>query len=417
MPDQLDERIREALRSEVAALPFTLTAVAVERRLEPRHVPLRFAVLGGILAAVVLMAVALIATGLIPAQNIGPPGPATLTLTPTPAASLAQGGGPALSLEEVPLSTSVGTLGPYLLYDGQRFVSYGTPEQPSTGYTSTDGRTWEVGPAGLGEIWPPQPVASWNGTVLTWNTGTRATVINIWHPDGSSTVHQFSDASIDGAAMGPLGIVVLASTGWDESGQMIDPAWEGGWFSETGQTWTEVSNPPRSTGPLHAAEAVAAGPDGFYARTFDGALWRSADGMDWEAIAATGAGRGALLPWRDGVVSVDPQTPAYEYWTADGGEPLQIPAGSEASADYPAVRGVGPVGIFTVDRQAGVVIASADGQRWSEVALPGRNWVNEIDGSFEEPSIAVGDKAALVLLWEWGPDDSKVASLWRLAFK
>lgn len=411
MPDELDARIHEALRAEVAALPFTLTSVMIEERLERRPGLLRFAV-AGVAAVGLLLAAALVATLIARPSNVGPPTPASAT--PIPTASGAAEAGLNISWQQVPLDTGTGPLGGYVLFDGQQFLSFGSTEQPGAAYTSADGRSWQLAPDGRGDIWPPQPApAAWNGTVLTWNIGAGGSLVHVWRPDGSSTSHYFASASVDGVAIGPRGMVVLTSSGFDATGQLLDPSAEGGWFSETGETWTEMSTAPRSTGGLKAAEAVAAGPDGFFARTFDGVLWGSDNGLDWVAVTAVGAGGGDLLPWRDGVLSMDINTPSYEYWTAAGREVLPVPSDWSLNGSFTAADGAGPMGIFTVDPATGLVRFSPDGQRWAQATLPPRHWVTGDQNVFADPSMAIGTNAVLLLLWEWAPDGTEVQSLWR----
>lgn len=427
MPDELDERIQGALRDEVAALPFAITPAMVERGLERRTIPLRFAVAGGLAAAAVLVVAAILAGGRLGPTNVGPPGPAAGTPgtsespTAQPSETMPLNSGPNLNWEEVPLPADDETTvayagGQFLLFAGD---SGGDSRQLST---STDGRQWAP-LADESSSWLPWisgVSASTDGTVLVWN---GASVHLVYPNDPWTSDHQFPSCCIASAAIGRRGIVVVT---WTETG--VDAGFNRLWFSPDGMAWSTAPNPPRQPRdapgrPPGEARgiAVAATDDGFFARTVDGTVWRSEDGLEWNVIgessspacddggwAYVSACAADLTPWGDGVMVLNGvRPPRYEYWTADG---LQ----QAATGPMLQATDAGPMGIVTVDREANRVAFSPDGEVWGVSELPaGHRWSSELDcGGWTR--VAVGHDSALVVLWELAPDCVRVApSLWR----
>lgn len=333
---------------------------------------------------------------------------------------------PALSWEQVPLPADGGPNVPStgeaffsypLLYVGDHFLSY----PPNGGHInrSADGMRWETSPNSSAR---PFFAATRDGTMLFWGYGGT---VSLLRPDGSSSSHDFGCCvGVADAAIGPRGIVVLLSS---------DSAFEGGWFSENGETWSRIVDPPSSPGTWQATP-VAATADGFYARTIDGNVWRSEDGLDWSVIGSDSQNRAcqadpipgtcyaAVIPWREGVVIPNTGVPRYEYWTADGLEVLttgQATGLAGLAAGNGEVLGAGPLGILAVDRDAGQVLFSPDGETWEGSQLPaGHSWSDDFMGHY--PSVAVGEDVALVVLWEQGPGhtpgdgSTDIPTLWRV---
>lgn len=398
MPDAIDTRIQAALREEVAALPFVLTPGMVEERLDRHPGTLRMV---AVAAVGVLVAAALIAAALGAGRpNMGPPGPTTAS--PSPGAVL--GGGRALTWAEVPFGT-VAARDPVALFTDDGFVLYSASDGALLA-TSTDGAYWQPVPGTWVSLMAG--VESGAGSILTWSDSRRGEVAVFRRSDGSIN-RQSLGAPIDDAAIGPLGIVALSATAG------------GGWYSKEGASWIPFADPPNG-GRLVRVAATASG---FFARSADGRMWRSNDGRTWVAIGAwlsPGCEGPAIpatcdadvVPWRDGVLVVNVRAARYEYWTSAGVQDLAPGLPTSADALVDPVTGTGRLGIVTVDPGANRFLFSPDGSTWSQATLPA-----PADGSLtlatsHETSVAVGDDAVLVVLWESSLDGSAAtASLWR----
>lgn len=328
----------------------------------------------------------------------------------------------ALSWEELPGPAGLEqNLVPDLQYTGDRFVLIGGGNSVST---SADGRAWQH-VTGNGQIYG-RHVKAWAGTVLSWTNLTDPSgssskdAVFFWRTDGYSPSFGV-DAGVSDAAIGSAGIVVF---GWasEAADQTV------GWFSARGDSWASIPSPPPRV------EAVAAGQDGFFARSGAGSMWYSTNGLDWEALGPARRGNsypwpGDLYTWRAGVLnlSLGParMSPAHsEYWTAAGVEPLVAPP--PIGPDDPPATGAGPLGILALDRQENRALFTADGLTWSDTSLPtGHDWSSGL-GILGQTSVAVGSEAALVVLWEWTPNDTppdgtppdgtppEIPSLWRV---
>jgi hypothetical protein len=172
-----------------------------------------------------------------------------------------------------------------------------------------------------------------------------------------------------------------------------------GWHSLNGDDWAAIQEFPDNVSDIVGTS------DGFIGRGGE-AMWYSVDGLSWRRIGPYAAG--AMLPWLGEVLVVPDQVQGREVqvWTADGSRPLPIATGIDSGW---RASGAGPLGIVALGTDHSILY-SHDGIDRTISPIPDRMRA-DADGRIT-PTIAVGDRSVVALLWKWGVNDSQSPSLW-----
>lgn len=167
-----------------------------------------------------------------------------------------------------------------------------------------------------------------------------------------------------------------------------------GWYSSDGQEWSPIPEFPPVDGLVGTR-------DGFLGINGHD-VWHSSDGRAWVNLGSVGfhpiwSPHSGLARWKDGALITDGSE--FVYASTGGLEPLPAPPDAipnTSSAPWPLVA-TGDVGITFVSVQTGEFLFSADGASWETTNLPADmadSW-----GWFTS-SAAATDTAVLLLLWD-----------------
>ena len=315
-----------------------------------------------------------------------------------------------------------------------------------TVFASTDGVTWDVEESGSRDFAYYEPmvmdsIASWQHEVVGWSGGVPGNV-SVAQPPNEPRTRQF-EGVVGAAGVGPAGIVVRTHSTLDfdayisslmgpdwvdhmtsfeftdgvlrittddhreleivwadhgfEPGDLADRGF--GWHSPDGDEWAPIRNFPDNVSDIVGTE------DGFIARGSD--MWHSEDGLTWRRLGSYASG--LIVPWMGGVIVVPEDggpRRGFEVWTSDG--PRAVPIASDLQLTWRST-GSGPLGIVSLGADDSILY-SPDGFAWSISPMPA-GMPADANGRLA-PTIAVGERSVVVLLWREEIGGSAMSATW-----
>lgn len=226
--------------------------------------------------------------------------------------------------------------------------------------------------------------------------------------------------------------VVWADQGF-ELGDFQDAGF--GWYSPDGVQWTPMPTPKWSPdqdsglGFVTGFGDVVGVSDGFIARGDDpadtcpipagcGNMWHSSDGLTWRNLgrpARASVQGSVMLPWKGGALVTD-GIGRFSYWTSSGYSELPMDANLASPAERQDVSvGTGPLGLVSVMEGDKNVLVTRDGVDWDLRSMPGAMAAAQT-GWRSNPTIAVGDRSVLVVLWARTGSEKEIPTLWLGTF-
>lgn len=449
-PDRAPSRLLETVLTDLQSAP---------QRARWKHVLRRFPMFnsnGARYFAVAAVGVLAVVIGFAWLQGQRVVGPAATPSTPPPShvatSPPKMGPGSALTwtrLDADALGLSRGSPGSTafvarVLWLGDRYVL--ADRSPGTVLTSTDGVWWDPPEDGRPSVDYYEPllmdsVFSWQDEIVGWSNVVGGN-LSIVRPPNEPRTSRF-DGTVGAAGIGPAGVVVrthstldfdayitsLMGTGWvdhmtsfsftegvlritTDDDRKLEIVWADhgfepgdvadrgfGWHSVDGGEWSAIPDFPDNVSDVVGTN------DGFIARGGEG-MWYSGDGLSWRRIGPHAPG--SIVPWMGDLLVAPDRSEArqFELWTSDGARPLSF--ASELGVTW-RPTGTGPLGIVSFGTDDSILY-SPDGMDWSISPMP-EGMPPHADRRIS-PSIAVGERSVVVLLWKWEADESHSPSLW-----
>jgi hypothetical protein len=399
---ELGTQVRELIETKAPPLDLAQVVDTPVRTRPSRRRPLLAAVGVTVLVVLVGLASRELVRDEPPVPIIAPLPPSPVEPAPPPAIEAAPAPtvepGSRLEWELV----DPGLDGPWSLVDGgDRFVVVSRRGELRT---SVDGIGWTQLTGSL----EGGHYAAWQGTVLSWAPSWRGWTgkVDLRLTDG--TVDRWSVPGIRDAAIGPHGVVVVASLSVEQATRAfrteeIERA-SAAWHTLDGQNWQPADGFPSDLQEL----TIVGTPNGFYVAPRigpPGEIWHSVDGRSWaplpraDDVPETRQWR-QLARWGDDAVLLSLTDEGLEYLHITPSGPELLVRVDQAVATAPWLRTVaGPLGIVTVDPEAGHVVYSATGRDVRSGPLSDAlqlDWTSQVDPMSTE--MAMTDRAILLAI-------------------
>ena len=295
--------------------------------------------------------------------------------------------------------------------------------RPPAEPTETTPFKGRIGSIGIG----PAGIVARVGSHLDWDAWVASRLGDDWvsHYTGVS----FKDGILRiGMDNGPGLRVVWADEGFLPGDYQDSQGTGFAWYSPDGAHWTNILggvSPSSNSGPGFPTilETVVGVSDGFIAqgdnpedscRLPDGCsdIWYSPDGVTWRNLGGPEACSSdcQVLPWKGGALVTD-GIKRFDVWTSEGHSELPM------AAELPAVSeprdltvGTGPLGLVTVLKDDKKILVTRGGVDSKIQPMPAEMAAAGISGRM--PTVAVGERSVLIVLWSGSYEKGYVPSLW-----